>query len=537
MLPFLGQLSRLALQDQRQQAASTDAKRGQDGEVILTDDDAAIKFLTGLIEKGLVSLRPRLPVDGGGYRVGFHMEMFGGRRNNTAPTSEEPTRDTFRGYIEQLRDGRFGLQREPNSGPFFTMVPLSDDIKRAMAVRRTRVLQLMVNWIRGTGELKAFGFFRDDINTRWLFDAFHTALNDVGTGEYLAILEDEYGFVKDAAGIDTRWGHDLRWIRPDNAQEGALAGEVLAAMLARQEMFNDQIKKQAAAAEARRQEQAARQAVDRAAADGRAEQQRIEQAQMERIQANKARRQQMYDKAYSAGLDSVARDDMEWYAAHFVTEFETYFKRTTLARYMEDINALRGTYRVPLMDTPIGFPLESWEAAAAAHAILATIANMCDSLKAEYQMQNRNPLTDANRVTVQVTLENLRLPQLTGGSVKIYVRTIPSAAKLNPITAGALGGVSWTVYPKGDGKDVASTELYLKTASRGPIDSLRRLHIALNKIVTPLPPSSRHVDFNPATSGWDVKSVDAKPRASQAAPEEPRVVDEYGFVSRKQKTR
>ena len=516
-------------------AASTGAPtRRADGTVISTTDNDAIEFLIGLIEKGFVSLRPRASAGGGGYRVDFHMEILGKRRNNTAPTSEEPTLDTFRAYLPQLRDGSFGLQREGDRGLLFTTAQLSDRIKRAMGVRKAKVLKLMVNWIRGTGEFNAFGFFRDDINRRWLFDAFHTALNDAGAGEYLAILEDQYGFVEDAARIGIKWGHDRRWTRSD-AQEGALAGPVLAAMLARQEMFNDEIKKQAGEAEALRQEQAARQAVDQAAASGREAQQRIEQAQMESIQANRARRQQMYDQAYAAGLDSVASEDVRWYNSKYITEqFETYFKRTTFASYMKDINALRGTYRVPLMDTPIEFPLKSWEAAAAAHAILATIANMCDRLKAEYQKQNRNPLTDADRVTVNVTLEDLRLPQLKGGSVKIYVRTIPSAAKkVNPRTAGALGGVSWTVYPKGDGKEVASTELYLKTASSGPIDSLRRLHIALNKIVTPLPSSSGHVDFNVPTSGWVVNSVQARPRVSQVAPVTPPVVDQDGFRSRR----
>jgi hypothetical protein len=516
-------------------AASTDApKRDADGTVISTTDNDAIDFLIGLIEKGFVSLRPRAFVDGGGYQVGFHMEVFGGRRNNTAPTSEEPAPDTLRDYILQLRNGSFGLQRDRDSRLFFTTAQLSDRIRRAMAVRKEKVLKLMVNWIRGTGEFNAFGFFRDDSNRRWLFDAFHTALNDVDAGEYLAILEDQYGFVKDDAEFDTQWGHDRRWIRPDDGQERVLDGPVLAAMLARQKMFTDEIKKRAAAEEALRQEQPARQAVQDAAAFGRANQQRIEQAQMADVQANRARRQQMYDQAYSEGLDSVASEDVRWYNSTYVTEqFETYFKRTTFASYMKDINALRGSYRVPLMDTPMEFPLTSWEAAAAAHAILATIANMCDSLKAEYQRQNLNPLTDADRITVQVTLENLRLPQLKGGSVKIYVRTIPSAVKRNSRTAGALGGVSWTVYPKDDGKDVASAELYLQTSSIGPIDSLRRLHIALNKIVTPLPSSSGHVDFNVATSGWKVTSVQAKPKVSQVATVDTPKTDEFGFRSRR----
>lgn len=527
MLPLLSKLS----------LEPTDApvkRKAPDGSWLSAEDALAY-----WVSVGFVSVRPRKPQ--GGHTLQFFLHLTGTARTLTAPDDEEPDLDELREIESALVTGPMNVQRGEGQ-TLYTTKPLPASVRQAIEARREIVTKRLITWMRGTDDLNAFGVFRDEDHELWRLEAFHTALSSNNRGELLELLEDVLGFVfqpSDDPGRTNEYGHDRLWIRKDE-RNGLLPDGVLQAFEHREARFRV-ASEQAKAAEEKLAQEAWLRSIfaDDAAAAEQVRRER-EEAHTKKVQAELRGREMMYEKADTHGLSAVPDEDVEWHDKTFPTPFASYFKKRKRREFVARINTLRSTARLPVMETPADVALQSWEAAAVASAILATISNMCDSLVAAYESRGKHPARDAGQITVSIRLNRMPLPLLRGGGAKLFVRTQPSAASSNR-HAGRLDAVAWTVYVGDDAVAAANAALrahpyyldYDETQKTVPITNLRTLFIALNALVRPAgdgtPPA-----IEPTIHGWTTTDVDAAPRYKRPAPTLPRPpVDEDGFRPRR----
>ena len=487
MLPLLD-LRHLTLQS----TGAPEKRKAPDS--ALSDDE---KQLSSWVEAGFVSVRPQ----NGGHTLKLRMHLTGTQRIHTNAKSQEPTQDKLKGIITRLQsEPMLVINQDPAQ---YYMQRLPDLVAQALEKRRKYVTKRLIEWMKNAEELNTFRIFQNKDDKQWCLEAFETALSPTNRAELLELLEDVLGFVRDP-GVDPQSRFNKRWIRQE--ANDSLPEGVLEAFKFREAKLRDALEESKATEEKLKRHQEMRSSVASEAEQGARVRRAVEQAHTNKDQEKKRKRELMFNKAKIHGFAAVSKEDVAWHDSVFPTSFADYFNTTRKQEFEDDISKLYT--RLPGMRAA-SVPLTSWQAAAFAHAILGTIANMCDSLVKQLKgLEN-----DAGQLTAKVRY-TMPLPPLSGKGVELFVRTQPSAPS---------GPIAWMIT-------------LLEKETTRTITNLDDLYNALNRLV--LSVGGGTLSISPSVDGWTPEFDQATPRVQhKKVLSAPVKVDQRGWATPPQKRR